>query len=240
MTMHDAANQLSGPSLGMRVGLRRAIDVGLRRALDIVCAGVAAFVLAPVMLIVTLAIWIESGRPILFSHLRLGQNGRPFRMYKFRKFRPDCDNHGCPLTVERDSRLTAIGRVLAASKLDELPQLWNVLRGDMSLVGPRPESLAFTDCFRNGFEKIHEHKPGLFGPCQVMFRHESKLYPPGVAAVEFYRQVLFPAKAEIDIGYFSRRTLVSDLGWILRGAWMIAAGSRIETALGGQSNEIRK
>lgn len=232
MTMHDIASQLSGPSLG--------VHAGLRRALDIVCAGVAAFILAPVMLVVALAIWIESGRPILFSHLRLGQNGRPFRMYKFRKFKPDCDNHGCPLTVERDSRLTAIGRVLAASKLDELPQLWNVLRGDMSLVGPRPESLAFTDCFRNGFEKVLEHKPGLFGPCQVMFRHESKLYPTGVAAVEFYRQVLFPAKAEIDLGYFSRRTVVSDLGWILRGAWMIAAGSRIETALGGQSNETGK
>jgi lipopolysaccharide/colanic/teichoic acid biosynthesis glycosyltransferase len=240
MTRHHAANQLAGPFLGVHVGLRRALDVGLRRALDIVCAGVAAFVFAPVMLIVMLAIWIESGRPILFSQLRLGQNGRPFRMYKFRKFRPDCDDHGCPLTIEGDVRLTAIGRVLAASKLDELPQLWNVLRGDMSLVGPRPESLAFTDCFRNGFEKIHEHKPGLFGPCQVMFRHESKLYPSGVAAAEFYRQVLFPAKAEIDIAYFSRRTLVSDLGWILRGAWMIAAGSRIETALGGQSNETRK
>jgi lipopolysaccharide/colanic/teichoic acid biosynthesis glycosyltransferase len=232
MTMHEPANHLSGPNF--------AVHVGLRRALDIVCAGVAAFILAPAMLIVTVAIWIESGRPILFSQLRLGQNGRPFRMYKFRKFRPDCDNHGSPLTYERDGRLTVIGRILAASKLDELPQLWNVLRGDMSLVGPRPESLAFTDCFRNGFEKIHEHRPGLFGPCQVMFRHESKLYPPGVAAVEFYRKVLFPAKAEIDIAYFSHRTLVSDLGWILRGAWMIAAGSRIKTALGGQSNEIRK
>ncbi len=232
MTMRDAADQLSGPSLGMHVGLRRA--------LDILGAGVAVSVLAPVMPIVTLAIWIESGRPILFSQLRLGQNGRPFRMYKFRKFRPDCDNHGCPLTVEGDGRLTAIGRVLAASKLDELPQLWNVLRGDMSLVGPRPESPAFTDCFRNGFEKIHEHRPGLFGPCQVMFRHESKLYPPGVAAVEFYREVLFPAKAEIDIAYFSHRTLVSDLGWILRGAWMIAAWSRIEPAPGDQSNKTRK
>src|SRR5216684_6263435 len=77
-------------------------------------------------------------------------------------------------------RDTSIGRLLAGSKLDELPQLWNVLRGDMSLVGPRPESLAFTDCFRNGFEKILEYKPGLFGPCQVMFRNESKLYPAGV------------------------------------------------------------
>jgi lipopolysaccharide/colanic/teichoic acid biosynthesis glycosyltransferase len=257
MTMRDTANELPGPSPGMDVGLRRALngglwqalDAGLRRAFDIVCAGLAAFALAPVMLIVTLALWFEGGTPILFSQLRLGQHGRPFRMYKFRKFRPDCDNHGCPLTVERDDRLTAVGRILAASKLDELPQLWNVLRGDMSIVGPRPESLAFTNCFRNGFEQVQEHRPGLFGPCQVLFRHESKLYPAGIAAVEFYRQVLFPAKAEIDLAYFSRRTLVSDLGWILRGVWMIAAGSRIEAitaqsridvALGGQSDETRK
>ena len=232
MTMRDTAEQFSGPSFGL--------DVGVRRTLDILCAGMAALVLAPLMLIVVIVIWIESGGPILFSQLRLGQYGRPFRMYKFRKFAPDCDTHGCPLTIEGDGRLTAVGRVLAASKLDELPQLWNVLRGDMSLVGPRPESLAFTDCFRNGFEKILEHKPGLFGPCQVMFRHESKLFPADVAAVEFYRQVLFPAKAEIDLAYFSRRTLASDLSWILRGVWMIAAGSRVEAGLRDPSNVTRK
>ena len=232
MTMGDAADQLSGPSLGMHVGLRRAIDI--------LGAGVAVSVLAPVMPIVTLAIWIEGGRPILFSQLRLGLNGRPFRMYKFRKFGPDCGSDGCPLTVEGDGRLTMIGRVLDVSKLDELPQLWNVARGDMALVGPRPESLAFADCFTNGFEKILEYKPGLFGPCQVVFRHESKLYPAGSAAVKFYRQVLFPAKAKIDLAYFARRTLASDLGWILRAGWMIVAGSRTETALGVQSNEAGK
>ena len=216
MIMRGTADQLSGPSL--------RIQVGLRRFLDILCVGAAALVLSPLMLGVAVAICIESGRPILFSQRRLGQYGRPFRMYKFRKFRPDCDNKGCPLTVEGDDRMTAIGRFLAAAKLDELPQLWNVLRGDMSLVGPRPESLAFADCFRNGFERIHEHKPGLFGPCQVMFRHESKLYPDDVVAVEFYRKNLFPAKAEIDLAYFSRRTLVSDFGWILRGVWVIVTG----------------
>jgi lipopolysaccharide/colanic/teichoic acid biosynthesis glycosyltransferase len=73
-----------------------------------------------------------------------------------------------------------------------------------------------------------------------MFRHESKLYPAGVPVVEFYRQVLFPAKAEIDLAYFSCRTIISDLGWILRGVWAIAAGSRIETALVARANEIRK
>ena len=236
MTLHE----LSGHSFDMLAELRRALDGGLRRALDIAFAGMAGLLLTPVILIVILAIWIEGGRPILFSQLRLGKNGRPFRMYKFRKFKPDCDDRGCPLTLEGDGRLTRIGRVLAASKLDELPQLWNVLRGDMSLVGPRPESLAFADCFRGGFEKILEFKPGLFGPCQVLFRSESRLYPSGVAAAEFYRKVLFPAKAEIDLAYFSCRTLTSDLGWILRAFWMIVTGARIEPRLCTQPIKARR
>jgi lipopolysaccharide/colanic/teichoic acid biosynthesis glycosyltransferase len=230
MTMPDTAS--SGRSFH--------VDKASRRTLDILAAGTAACALAPVALTVALAIWIESGKPILFSQLRLGQYGRPFRMYKFRKFRPDCGEKGCPLTLVGDDRLTAVGRFLAASKLDEVPQLWNVLRGDMSIVGPRPESLAFTDCFRNGFEKIHEHKPGLFGPCQVMFQHESKLYPSSVPATEFYRQVVFPAKAKIDLAYFSRRTLVSDLGWILRAVWTIALGRQVETAIGAHVEANRK
>ena len=128
-------------------------EVDLRRMLDILCAGTAAIVFSPVFLIVGIAILFEGGRPILYSQFRLGQNGRPFRIYKFRKFRPDCDLNGFQLTLEEDERMTKMGGILAATKLDELPQLWNVLRGDMALVGPRPESPAFSDCFRDGFEK---------------------------------------------------------------------------------------
>lgn len=215
---------------------RPAIDASMRRALDIAGACIAAFILAPVASIVTLAVWVEGGRPILFSQLRLGQHGRPFKMYKFRKFRVDCDDRGCPLTMQDDGRLTGVGRVLVVTKLDELPQLWNVLVGDMALVGPRPESLVFSDCFRNGFERIHDHKPGLFGPCQVLFRNESELYPAGVAAAEYYRKVLFPTKAKIDLAYFERRTLISDLGWILRAAWAILAGSRSSSHRRGEVN----
>ncbi len=236
MTIHE----FSGRSFNMSAERRLALAAGVRRVLDIACAGLAAFLLAPAALIVTLAIWIEGGCPILFSQFRLGQNGRRFRMYKFRKFRADCDDGGCPLTMQGDNRLTGVGRVLAATKLDELPQLWNVLRGDMSLVGPRPESLAFADCFRNGFEQLHKHKPGLFGPCQVLFRNEAKLYPAGLSAVEFYRQVLFPAKAKIDLAYFDRRTFASDLGWILRAAWVLAVGSRVEPRLCDRANPTER
>ena len=168
--MRDTANELVRPALGM--------DAGLRRAFDVVCAGMAALVLAPVMVILTLALLFEDGTPILFSQLRLGQHGRPFRMYKFRKFRPDCDNHGCPLTVEGDGRLTAVGRILAASKLDELPQLWNVLRGDMSIVGPRPESLAFTDCFRNGLSsRLSAASPARKRPSEHLGKVKNREHP---------------------------------------------------------------
>ncbi|MCP3369516.1 sugar transferase [Bradyrhizobium cajani] len=195
--------------------------VRLRRLVDILGAGTAMFFLLPVFLVIALAIWIEGGRPILYSQLRLGLNGTPFRMYKFRKFRADCDDRGSPLTAVNDNRMTAIGGLLAAFKLDELPQFWNVLRGDMSLVGPRPETLVFADCFRNGFEKILEHRPGLIGPCQVLFRHENTLFPQDGDVATFYREVLFPAKAKIDLAYYPNRTIGSDLKWVVHTAWII-------------------
>ncbi len=214
MTMSETASR--------SVTRSRSFHLNAPRAIDIFCAAVAIALLSPVFVIVALVVLLESGRPILFSQLRLGQSGKPFRMYKFRKFRASCGSDGSPLTLQEDERLTAVGRILIATKLDELPQLWNVLRGDMSLVGPRPESLSFSDCFHDDFEKLLEYKPGVFGPCQVLFRHENKLYPTDASAAAFYREVLFPAKARIDLAYFPRRTLVSDLGWIARAGWIIA------------------
>jgi lipopolysaccharide/colanic/teichoic acid biosynthesis glycosyltransferase len=192
-----------------------------RRLLDLAIAAAGLIVFSPVMLLVALAIWIESGRPILFRQVRLGAGGRRFQMYKFRKFRADCGSNGSPLTVDGDSRMTAVGRFLAATKLDELPQLWNVLKGEMAIVGPRPESLAFEDCFHGGFEDILRFKPGLLGPSQVFFRNEGQIYPAGEDPALFYRRVLFPAKARLDLDYFPRRTIASDIAWIARGMFAI-------------------
>lgn len=214
MTLPEIANRWGAQS--------RSSHLNTRRMIDVLCAGTAMVSLSPVFVVVASVIWLESGRPLLFSQLRLGQSGEPFRMYKFRKFRPNCGSGGSPLTLQEDERLTAVGRVLAATKLDELPQLWNVLRGDMSLVGPRPESLSFSDCFRDGFEKLLDYKPGVFGPCQVLFRHENRMYPDDAPAAEYYRKVLFPAKAKIDLAYFPHRNLVSDFGWIVRAGHVIA------------------
>jgi lipopolysaccharide/colanic/teichoic acid biosynthesis glycosyltransferase len=187
-------------------------DVTLR-CLDMIVAVTALTIFWPVLLIISIAIFAESGSPVFFRQLRLGQKGRTFQILKFRKFHRDCSPRGFPLTLTSDSRLTYVGKFLVRTKLDELPQLFNVLRGDMSIVGPRPESLAFRDCFSNGFEALLDYKPGIVGPSQAAFRSESEFLPKE-NATEFYRDVLFPLKGLVDLKYYSRRTLWSDLFWI--------------------------
>lgn len=192
------------------------------RALDLVVAWLGILLTSPLMLLIILAILIESGRPVFFAQTRLGQGGRHFRIFKFRKFGKDSGEAGLPLTMREDPRLSRIGRFLAASKLDELPQLYNVLIGDMSLVGPRPESLAFSDCFAGEHRAILAYRPGIFGPSQVAFRNECALFPPDSDPTRFYRQVLFPLKARLDLSYYPHRTLLSDCAWIARGALAVA------------------
>jgi len=178
-------------------------------------------VLAPVMLLITLAIYLTEGRPIFFAQQRLGQGATPFRMYKFRKFRKDCGTKGRPVTLKNDPRMTRLGAVLERSKLDELPQLWNILKGDMSVVGPRPESLDLASCFTAEYMRVLDYKPGIFGPNQFQFRNEGALYAERADPERYYRDVLFPAKARADLAYFPQRTIRSDIGWIVRGVWSV-------------------
>ncbi|CDX43511.1 Sugar transferase [Mesorhizobium sp. SOD10] len=192
-----------------------------RRAIDIIAACLGLIVLSPLMLLIAAALLIEGGRPVLFVQPRIGAGGQLFRMYKFRKFYPQCDTAGLALTLANDARMTTVGRFLAFSKMDELPQLWNVLKGDMALVGPRPESLSFAECFRDGYEAVLQYKPGLFGPAQIMFRHEAHFYPRDVEPTAFYKEVLFPAKAKIDLSYYGRRTILSDAALIIRGVFIV-------------------
>ncbi len=190
---------------------KRGLDA--RHILDVCLVLMALLWLAPLMAIIAAAIWLESGGPIFFSQIRLGEGGRAFRLHKFRKFHAQGRHRDLAVTLKNDPRMTRVGRALERTKLDELPQLWNVLVGEMAIVGPRPESLAFADCFSGPFSRVLDYKPGILGPCQVMFRNESDFYATGCNPEEFYRTVLFPLKADIDLQYFSHRSLVSDARW---------------------------
>jgi lipopolysaccharide/colanic/teichoic acid biosynthesis glycosyltransferase len=197
------------------------------RIFDVVIAAIILVFFAPLMITVAAAVLAEGGRPIFFSQVRLGRGGRHFRMYKFRKFYKRECTAGRPLTMEDDPRLTGVGRVLAWTKLDELPQLWNILKGDMSIVGPRPESLDFQDCFEGPYQLVLQHKPGIFGPSQVLFRNEGSLYRGRADPERFYRDVLFPLKAHIDSAYFAHRTPLRDIAWAVRGVLAVFGWSSL-------------
>jgi lipopolysaccharide/colanic/teichoic acid biosynthesis glycosyltransferase len=175
----------------------------------------ALIVIMPVMIVLALAIVIDSGFPLFFSQERLGLHGQRFRMLKFRKFHSTIGRNTRPLTLTNDSRCTRVGKFLAKTKLDELPQLWNVVRGDMAVVGPRPEVIDFEECFEGPFRKVLDYRPGIFGPSQAAFRAESAFYPPDQNPQDFYRAVLFPAKAALDLAYFPNRTVLGDIKWVL-------------------------
>lgn len=209
----------------------RFLSEASRRIFDILFAAVCLLALLPALLLIVVAIWVESGRPIFFKQVRLGRYGKPFYMYKFRKFHKDCGTSGPPLTLQEDPRLTNVGRFLASSKFDELPQLWNALKGDMSIIGPRPESLAFADCFTGSFTEVLNHKPGILGPSQVAFRNECALYPRDSDPSEFYRLEIFPAKALTDLQYYSQRSLIQDILWLVYGVLaVLRIGPRLPRA----------
>jgi lipopolysaccharide/colanic/teichoic acid biosynthesis glycosyltransferase len=167
----------------------------------------------PLCLVIALAILTDSPGPIFFRAPRVGRGGRPFLMLKFRKMRHDVA--GSTLTVANDERFTPIGRFLARSRLDELPQFWNVLRGQMRLVGPRPEQSSFVDSYPREYEEVLSVHPGITGPSQLQNFNEAVLLEAHEDPVRHYVEELLPLKLEIDVRYAHEWTLRKDLKLLL-------------------------
>lgn len=164
-----------------------------KRLFDLLLSAVSLVLLSPVFFLIWFAVLLDSGSPAMFSQRRVGKDFRSFRLYKFRTMR--VTNTGSSITVAGDSRVTRIGALLRATKLDELPQLWNVLRGDMSLVGPRPELPEFVELFRERYGRLLEARPGITDLASVRFRDEEGLLsatqdPSGSTSIEFCRPSL--------------------------------------------------
>ncbi|ADJ29597.1 sugar transferase [Nitrosococcus watsonii] len=188
-----------------------------KRTIDLLLSLLGLVIAAPVMIIIAACVWLDSPGNVIFAQKRLGLHGKLFDLYKFRKFPAHWRDEGPGVTVARDIRMTRVGAFLERTKLDELPQLWNVLKGDMSFVGPRPESTKFADLFTGRYQPILKHLPGIFGPNQVAFADESRFYPPDEDPENFYRRYLFPRKAEADLEYLRKENCLRDLNWIAQG-----------------------
>lgn len=205
------------PRVDRREERALALNAAAKRAVDIVIAATVLLLALPIFAIVSLAIVLDSRGPIFYRAERVGLNGQRLLMMKFRKMRPDAQ--GLPLTADDDSRFTRIGRLLSRAKLDELPQLWHVLRGEMSLIGPRPEDPSFVAERSDDYERILRVRPGITGLSQIAFAEESAILSKD-DPLTHYRQRIFPQKIRLDRLYAARPTLAIDFQIIF---WTAAA-----------------
>lgn len=210
-----------------------------KRAFDLVLASVLLVMLMPLVVVIALAIKLDSRGPVLYRCRRAGRHGVEFAMLKFRKMHDGAG--GAMLTAADDARFTRVGRVLARTKLDEVPQLFNVLKGKMSLVGPRPEDPAFVELDPKKFAVALRVRPGITGLSQLAFARESEILDPA-DRVGHYVRVILTQKLALDRLYATRRTIRMDLSIL---AWTVftVAGRRdvaVNRSTGKLTRRVRR
>lgn len=187
-----------------------------KRLFDLLLSGLGLLVLSPLLLAVAAWIKLDSPGPVMFRQERVGRFGRTFRIHKFRTMRVDAPSLGPQITVGADPRITRSGRFLRASKLDELPQLWDVLRGAMSLVGPRPEVPRYVAMYPAALrELVLSVRPGITDPASLSFRDESELLARAADPEREYVDVVMPMKLRLAADYVRNASLAGDVRLIL-------------------------
>ena len=187
----------------------------MKRALDIVLSGLALVALSPLLALVCLAIWLEDRHSPFYLGLRVGRGGQPFRMIKFRSMTPRADKTGVDSTAASDPRITRVGRVVRALKLDEFSQLLNVLKGDMSLVGPRPQVERDVALYTDAERGLLDVRPGITDFSSIVFADEGEVLRGADDPDLRYQQIIRPWKSRMGLHYVAVRTLWLDLRLIL-------------------------
>lgn len=186
-----------------------------KRILDVLVASVGLIVTSPVLGICAIAIRLDSFGPILFRQWRVGEHGLPFQILKLRTMVLHADVNGPQITAAGDCRITRVGKWLRKTKLDEVPQLINVLRGEMSLVGPRPEVPLYVATYTDEQKKLLEFKPGITGPASLGFIDEEQLLASDPGKENLYVTNVLPSKLEIDLAYCQSISFLGDVTYVL-------------------------
>lgn len=200
-----------------------ATSLFVKHVFDICVAGVVLLLTSPVWLITILAIWLETGWPIFYKHLRVGQYGRLFLMYKFRSMLQDADKMGGPLTLGDDPRVTRVGRFIRKWKIDELPNLINVLRGEMSLVGPRAESPQYVALYTPDQRRVFDVKPGITDMAHSgIYRNEEQILASVSDPEEYYVSIILPEYIRLSLEYVEKAPSLSiDIRILMRTFWSV-------------------
>ena len=178
---------------------RRKPQLIAKRAMDIVLSACALAILWPLLLLIALAIWIDDPGPVFYRQVRVGRNGKTFRIFKFRSMVMDADKKGLAITVGRDSRITRVGAVLRKTKLDELAQLLNVILGQMSFVGPRPEVPKYVELYTPYQRQVLLVRPGITDYASIAYRNENDLLASAPNPEAMYIEQIMPDKIELNI-----------------------------------------
>lgn len=201
----------------------------MKRTFDFTFALMSLVLLVPLLAVIAAAIKLGDKGPAIFSQTRIGQFGRPFRMYKFRTMVPQAELLGIQLTVGDDHRITKVGRWLRRTKLDELPQLWNVVKGEMSFVGPRPEVPRYVAFYTIEQRRVFEVRPGITDPVSLEFFNESAMLKHMQSPEAAYIKLVLPYKLAINLRYLRRRTVASDVFVMLATMWRLMRAAISQT-----------
>ena len=188
----------------------------MKRGFDLMASVALGAILGLPLLLVAIALRVRQGRGIVFRQQRMGQHGRPFDILKFRTMRPQQEGDSAITAGEGDHRVTAIGAVLRRYRIDEWPQLWNVAKGEMSLVGPRPEVPELVDLSAPEWQLILQVRPGITGPDALAFKDEGDILGAAADPKACYRQDILPEKMAIQARYAKERSVGGDLKVLFR------------------------
>ena len=193
----------------------------MKRLFDIICSFIGLIVFAPLMVVVAIIIKWTSAGPIFYAQKRVGLHEKIFLVYKFRTMVDKADTLGTSVTTARDSRITPMGVMLRKSKLDELPQLLNVFKGDMSFIGPRPDVPEITAKYTPEMKKIFSIRPGITSVATLHFRHEEDILARVHNPDQFYEQKVVPLKVALAMEHVTRDSFWFDLKILLQTIWVL-------------------
>lgn len=187
-----------------------------KRLFDLFWTLPGTILLSPILLIVAILVKLSDGGPVFFRQERVGLHGQPFKIWKFRTMRVDAEKMGRAITVGRDPRITGVGHWLRKLKLDELPQLFNVLAGEMSLVGPRPEVPRYVALYTDEQRRVLELMPGITDPASIKYRNESEVLEQAPDPDKAYIEQIMPDKIAVNLDYAGQASVWADLGIVMK------------------------
>jgi lipopolysaccharide/colanic/teichoic acid biosynthesis glycosyltransferase len=187
----------------------------MKRVFDLLFSSIGLLLLQPLFVVTAILIKVDSTGPVFFRQERIGKNFRRFMIYKFRTMVVNAEKNGLRITSGGDHRVTKVGRILRKFKIDELPQLFNVLKGDMSLVGPRPEVEEYVTLYEEDYREILKRRPGITDVSSIIFREEEAVLKNQVDPEGYYKKILLPEKIRLAKEYIQKSSFLYDLKLVL-------------------------